>query len=317
MNILPVNRTTIKKAAGLLRAGGLVAFPTETVYGLGGDATNDLAVASIFSAKGRPQFNPLIVHVHDIEMAKKFVAWNDLAEKLSEKFSPGPLTFILPRLSGSEISLLASAGGDTVGIRIPAHEVARELLKEAGIPIAAPSANRSGRVSPTAARHVYEELGDVLPIILDGGECEVGIESTVVDLSGEEIILLRPGIITREQIERSLGICISTLNDVSGELKSPGLLASHYAPSLPVRINIDMPNPGEGLLAFGDNVPVGAKATLNLSPNGDLKEAAARLFSGLRELDKAEEYSAIAVMPIPDTGIGIAINDRLRRAEKR
>lgn len=317
MNILSVNSATIKKAAGILQSGGLVAFPTETVYGLGGDATNDLAVAAIFSAKGRPQFNPLIVHVSNIAMAQQFVIWNGWAEKLAAQFCPGPLTFILPRLPGSKISLLASAGGDTIGIRIPAHPVARQLLVEANLPIAAPSANRSGRVSPTAAQHVYEELGDVVPMILDGGGCNVGIESTVIDLSGDEIILLRPGIITREQIEECLGIKISTLDDVSGVLKSPGLLASHYAPSLPVRLNVVKPNSDEAYLAFGPDVPAGAKKVLNLSPVANLKEAAARLFSGLRELDNMQEYSAIAVMPIPDTGIGIAINDRLRRAEKR
>lgn len=291
-----------------------MAFPTETVYGLGADATNDLAVAKIFATKGRPQFNPLIVHVKDIAMATCFVAWNETARKLANAFFPGPLTLVLPRLPDSKISLLASAGENSLGIRIPSGETAQALLNAADIPLAAPSANRSGRVSPTSAQHVYDELGNTVPLIIDGGNCDVGIESTVVDLSSDEIILLRPGFITREQLESVLNKKISIIQEANGKLKSPGLLASHYAPSLPVRLNVDKPYNNEALLAFGSHAPEGAKFTLNLSNEGDLKQAASHLFAYLRKLDKPDDYTAIAVMPIPNRGIGIAINDRLKRA---
>ncbi|HEU5047816.1 MAG TPA: L-threonylcarbamoyladenylate synthase [Rickettsiales bacterium] len=314
MNIQPVNSTVIKKAAEYLRFGRLVAFPTETVYGLGADATNDRAVAEIFSAKGRPQFNPLIVHVCHVSMAKRFAVWNDLAEKISAAFWPGPLTFILPRTADCSISLLASAGGDTIGVRMPAHSVAHALLAEAGVPVAAPSANRSGRISPTAASHVYEELGELPAMILDGGECSVGIESTVIDLSGSGVTLLRPGFVTRDQLQEVTGMDVAVPGETQGILKSPGMLASHYAPSLPVRLNVTDPRADEALLAFGSNVPPGAKYVFNLSADGNLVEAAAHLFAGLRELDHPELYSAIAVMPLPDLGIGVAINDRLARA---
>lgn len=314
MNIQLANPNSFRKAAELLRAGKLVAFPTETVYGIGADATNDFAVAEIFALKGRPSFNPLIIHVADAAMAKRLVAWNDIAEKLASIFWPGPLTFVLPRLANSKISLLASAGGNTLGIRMPAHKVAHALLEEAGIPLAAPSANRSGRVSPTVAQHVRDEFSGGVSLILDGGNCEVGIESTVVDLSTPDIILLRPGIITHEQLENVAGRKVLLAGETPETLKSPGMLASHYAPSLPVRLNITAPETGEALLAFGGNVPQGTRHVVNLSSSGDLKEAAARLFSALRELDKPGIYTAIAVMPIPSEGIGAAINDRLKRA---
>ncbi len=314
MDIHPFNIATINKAVEFLHSGKLVAFPTETVYGLGADATNDLAVAEIFAVKGRPSFNPLIVHVRDASMAKEFVVWNELADKLMQKFSPGPLSIVLPRKQNSRISLLASAGGDTVAIRIPSGKVAQELLKASGLPIAAPSANRSGRISPTTAQHVYEELHDGLPLIIDGGNCEVGLESTVVDLSGNDIVILRPGAITREMLEQALNRKAYSVHDTKGLLKSPGLLASHYAPMLPLRLNAASASPDEALLAFGRNILSNAKYMLNLSEEGNLKEAAANLFAGLRKLDKPGVYSAIAVMPIPDTGIGVAINDRLKRA---
>lgn len=304
---------TIAKAVQFIRAGRLVAFPTETVYGLGADATDDVAVAEIFAVKGRPQFNPLIVHVDSVAMAQRFVAWSKTADKLADKFWPGPLTLVLARLSDSKISLLASAGGDTLGVRLPAHPLARALIAQAGVPLAAPSANRSGAVSPTLAAHVREELGDDVPIILDGGACAVGIESTVVDISGEIPALLRPGFVTREQLEEVLGRKVVTHDDPSGMLKSPGLLLTHYAPKLPVRLNVTEPHAREALLAFGPNVPKGAKTIINLSETSDLKEAAARLFASLRALDKPE-YSTIAVMPIPHDGLGAAINDRLTRA---
>jgi L-threonylcarbamoyladenylate synthase len=313
MNIQTANDGNIKKAAAILRDGGLVAFATETVYGLGADATNDLAVATIFSTKGRPQFNPLIIHVANVESAKQYVAWNEMAEKLSKKFWPGPLTLILKRLPDCKISLLASAGGNTIAIRIPANKTALALLQEVKLPVAAPSANRSGRISPTTAEAVYAELGEDIPFILDGGPCDVGIESTVLDISDDKISVLRPGSVTREHLQAFLGMEILLPGETAGDLKSPGMLASHYAPTLPVRLNATDAKAGEVLLGFG-NAP---GATLNLSPSGNLKEAAANLFSFMRQLDKPETYSGIAIISIPEEGIGIAINDRLKRAAKR
>ena len=313
----PVEPTaeTIAEAARLLCDGGLVAFPTETVYGLGGDATNERAVAAIFEAKGRPQFNPLISHVLDASSAKAFVKWNDNAEKLAARFWPGPLTLVLPRVESSPISLLSTAGLDTVAIRAPSHPVAQALIRATGLPVAAPSANRSGAVSPTRAEHVAESLGERVAMILDGGPCLVGVESTVLDLSGNRPTLLRPGGATREDIEAVVGPIALSDAIPSGESarKSPGQLASHYAPSRPVRLEATSVGPGEGLLAFGPNPPPGAVLTYNLSPSGDLGEAAAHLFAMLRALDRPG-IGRIAVMPIPQAGLGLAINDRLRRA---
>jgi len=314
MNIQPVNPNTLKEAAELLRLGSLVAFPTETVYGIGADACNDHAVAEIFSLKGRPSFNPLIIHVTGSAMAQRLVAWSDIAQKLVTTFWPGPLTLVLPRLETSAISLLASAGGNTIGVRMPAHPAAQALLKEANIPLAAPSANRSGRVSPTSAQHVYDEFSNEVPLILDGGNCKVGIESTVVDISTPDIILLRPGCVTHSQLEQAVGRAVLQTGENPDLLKSPGMLLSHYAPSLRVRLNVIQPKADEALLAFGENVPAGAKQVVNLSYSGDLKEAAAVLFSSMRALDKPELYTGIAVKPIPHEGIGVAINDRLKRA---
>lgn len=305
----------IAEAARLIRAGELVAFPTETVYGLGGDATNERAVAKIFEAKGRPQFNPLISHVPDAREAQKFVRWNETADKLAAKFWPGPLTLVLPRAPGSTIALLATAGLDTVAIRAPAHPMAQELMRAAGVPIAGPSANRSGAISPTRPEHVAQSLGDRVAMILDGGACAVGLESTVLDLTSDRPTLLRPGGATREAIETAIGpIAVSdALPSGDSARKSPGQLASHYAPSRPVRLNATDVGPDEGLLAFGNGVPAGAKLTSNLSPSGDLREAAANLFAMLRALDRPDVVR-IAVMPIPQAGLGLAINDRLRRA---
>ena len=306
---------TVSEAARLLRDGGLVAFPTETVYGLGGDATNERAVAAIFEAKGRPQFNPLISHVLDATEAKRFVEWNDVAEKLAARFWPGPLTFVLPRSKDSPIALLASAGLDTVAIRAPAHPVAQALIRAAGRPLAAPSANRSGAVSPTRAQHVAESLGERVPLILDGGPCLVGVESTVIDLTTAVPTLLRPGGATREAIEAAIGPIALSHAIPSGDAarKSPGQLDSHYAPSRPVRLNAASVGADEGLLAFGPSPPAGAMLTCNLSPTGNLAEAAANLFAQMRLLDRPG-IGRIAVMPIPETGLGLAINDRLRRA---
>ena len=306
---------SVAAAARLIRDGRLVAFPTETVYGLGGDATNERAVAAIFEAKGRPTFNPLIAHVLDAAEAKEFVAWNDTAERLAARFWPGALTLVLPRHRDSSLSLLASAGLDTVAIRAPAHPVTQALIRAAGRPIAGPSANRSGAVSPTRAEHVAESLGDRVPMILDGGPCLVGVESTVLDLTAATPTLLRPGGVTREAIEAVIGpVALSdALPSGDAARKSPGQLASHYAPGRPVRLNAISVGLDEGLLAFGPLPPAGAALTYNLSPTGDLGEAAANLFAHMRALDRPG-IGRIAVMPIPETGLGLAINDRLRRA---
>jgi L-threonylcarbamoyladenylate synthase len=303
-------REAIIRAAALLRAGQLVAFPTETVYGLGGDATSDDAIAKVFAAKGRPRFNPLIVHVPGLAEAETVAVFNPLAHRAAAQFWPGPLTLVLPRRSGGGLSLLASAGLETVAIRAPAHTVAQALLCETGRPIAAPSANRSGRVSPTEAAHVAEELGERVALILDDGATPVGLESTVLDLSGEGPALLRPGGITFEQLTELLGP-IATAD--SALPKSPGMLPSHYAPSLPVRLDAIEARPGEALLAFGPNAPPGFAEVLWLSRSGNLEEAAANLFAMLRRLDR-HSFTAIAVTPIPEQGLGRAINDRLRRA---
>jgi L-threonylcarbamoyladenylate synthase len=313
---LPVLRpsaTNIERAARLLRDGKLVAFPTETVYGLGGIATADRAVAAIYAAKARPRFNPLIAHVPSLRDAERLVVFDARARKLAQHFWPGPLTLVLARRPAAGISWLASAGLDTLGVRVPAHPVARRLLKAVGLPVAGPSANRSGRVSPTTAAHVAESFSGrraQLAAIVDGGACEVGLESTVIDLSGPKAILLRPGGVPRESIERLIG---GLGKPSGGPLRSPGQLKSHYAPRLKLRLQAK-PRPGEAFLAFG-RVPrsFDAGAVLNLSPRRDLAEAAANLFAMLRALDRPK-FKAIAVAPIPERGLGAAINDRLRRA---
>ena len=311
--ISPATPRAISRAAGLLKASQLVAFPTETVYGLGGDATNERAVAEIFAAKGRPRFNPLIVHVPGLAEAEALAIFDDRAREVVARFWPGPLTLVLRRRSDSGLSLLGSAGLDTIALRAPAHEVAQALLRETGRPIAAPSANRSGRVSPTEAAHVAEEIGDRVFLILDGGRTPVGLESTVLDLSAEAPALLRPGGVTSEQLTALLGP-IAALT--KGSLKSPGMLASHYAPSLPLRLEADRAQPGDALLAFGPEAPPGFAEVLWLSRSGDLAEAAANLFAMLRRIDRPP-FTGIAVMPIPEHGLGRAINDRLRRAAAR
>jgi L-threonylcarbamoyladenylate synthase len=295
----------IEEAAKLIRAGRLVAFPTETVYGLGADATNGRAVAAIFEAKRRPRFNPLISHVSDSAQAREFAEFSPLAERLAEAFWPGPLTLVLPRRKDCRLSLLVSAGLDTVAVRAPSHPLARRLIAEAGVPLAAPSANRSGAVSATRAEHVAAELGDSIALILDGGPTPLGIESTVIGFADGKPVLLRPGAVTREEIERLSGP-LAAPGD--GPVTSPGRLASHYAPRAMLRLNARKAEPSETLLGFG---PV-LGTTMNLSPSGDLTEAAANLFAMLRALDARTK--AIAVMPIPETGLGEAINDRLQRA---
>lgn len=304
--------TTLAEACRLLRAGDLVAFPTETVYGLGADATSDAAMARIFAAKERPRFNPLIVHVVTVTDAETEVVLDARAQVLAEAFWPGPLTLVLKRRPSSRLSLLVSAGLDTVAIRAPDHAVAQALIRAAGVPLAAPSANRFGHVSPTKAAHVADSLGTRVPLILDGGPCRCGIESTIVDLSGEEPSVLRPGAVTAEALAHVLGAPVigAAAHDPRLPPPAPGMLRRHYAPGRPLRLNAPAAKPGEVLIGFGPAAPPGC---VNLSRAGDLEEAAANLFATLRALDRPE-VTAIAVMPIPDEGLGQAINDRLSRA---
>jgi L-threonylcarbamoyladenylate synthase len=298
----------ISKASRILQRGGLVAFPTETVYGLGGDATNDVAVARIYAAKGRPQFNPLISHVASLKQALALGDFSKLAEKLAAHFWPGPLTIVVPRRKDCAVSLLASAGLDTIALRIPDHPLALALLKDVARPIAAPSANTSGRISPTTAEHVRLSLGDKVDMILDGGACTVGVESTVVQFREGKVFLLRPGGLARESIEAIIGERLQS-PPIGESLHSPGLLASHYAPQAALRLNAQSPNSGEAYISFGEH-DIGL---YSLSKRGDLTEAAANLFRILHDVD-ATSVNAIAVAPIPETGLGEAINDRLRRA---
>lgn len=307
--IVPADAAGIAEAARLLRLGEIVAFPTETVYGLGADATNDRAVARVFAAKQRPSFNPLIVHVTDAAHARSLSVWTDLAERLAAEFWPGPLTFVLRRAAACPISLLASAGLDTLAVRVPAHPVAQRILATAGCPVAAPSANASGAVSPTTAAHVEISLGERVPLIVDGGPTRVGVESTVLDVTGARPVLLRPGGLPLETIEAAMGTV-----DIggSGPITSPGMLERHYAPRARLRLEALSAEDDETLLAFGPGAP---RAALNLSAAGDLEEAAANLFAFLHRLD-ADGAQRIGVMPIPEHGLGRAINDRLRRAAR-
>ncbi len=304
----------IGHAAALLRAGKLVAFGTETVYGLGADACNGAAVAAIYAAKGRPSFNPLICHFADAGQIVRHVRVNKIADKLSEKFWPGPLTLVLQRAEKCPVSQLAGAGLPTLAVRVPDHPVAQKLLREFGGPIAAPSANRSGKISPTSAAHVLAELDGRIAAVLDSGPCAVGLESTILDLSGPVPILLRPGGVSLEALEAALGPI--QLAAEGGKITAPGMLLSHYAPSLPVRLQAAKLGADEALLAFGDPLP-GAKLMFQLSATGNLQEAAARLFEGLHRLDadaKALGLTRIAAMRVPAHGLGRAINDRLSRA---
>jgi L-threonylcarbamoyladenylate synthase len=305
----PADDAAIATAAKLLRDGGLVAFPTETVYGLGADATNGEAVARIFGAKDRPRFNPLIVHVSGLAQAQALAEFSPLALKLAQAFWPGALTLVLPRTKDCAVSLLASAGLDTLALRVPQHPVAARLIAQAGVPIAAPSANASGRISATTAAHVAQDLKDRVDLILDGGPAPLGIESTVVGFENGAAVLLRPGAIAREALEKIAG----ALGTASGGVSSPGQLASHYAPRAHLRLNATNASADEALLGFGPHMPGGARMMLNLSPSASLSEAAANLFAMLRALDESGAKS-ISVMPIPATGLGEAINDRLARA---
>jgi L-threonylcarbamoyladenylate synthase len=313
--LLPADATAIGEAARCLAAGGLVAFPTETVYGLGADATSGPAIARLYAAKGRPTFNPLIAHVTDIPSARALALFDPAAERLAAAFWPGPLTLVLPKADTCPVAELATAGLDSIAVRLPDHPVARQVVADLGRPVVAPSANRSGHVSPTTAAHVMADLRGRIDLILDGGPATVGVESTIVACLGEPT-LLRPGGLPRAEIERVLG---SPLADAPpGALAedaplAPGMLASHYAPRAKLRLDATAAQPGEALLAFGPTPPRGVARMLNLSPSGDLVEAAANLFSHLRALDAAG-VTTIAVMPVPHDGLGEAINDRLQRA---
>jgi L-threonylcarbamoyladenylate synthase len=318
--ILPPTAEGIAEAANLLQHGNLVAFGTETVYGLGADATNPSAVAKIFEAKGRPHFNPLICHYLTPEAAFSHVHATSTAEKLADTFWPGPLTLVLPRKITCPVALLAGAGLDTLAVRIPAHPIAQKLLQKLGRPIAAPSANRSGRISPTTAAHVLAQLDGRIAAIIDSGPCRVGLESTVLNLSTTPPFLLRPGGVTRESLEAAIGPLQSGITTTRAEssrtLRSPGMLLSHYAPTLPLRLNATTIAPSESLLAFGPPLE-NARLTYQLSGEKNLTEAAANLFEALHWLDShapAQNLTAIAVMPIPPHALGLAITDRLTRA---
>jgi L-threonylcarbamoyladenylate synthase len=317
-----LNRTDrdINTAADILKNGDLVAFGTETVYGLGADAQNPTAVAKIFDAKGRPHFNPLICHYASADAAFAHVQPTPAAEKLADTFWPGPLTLVLPRRVTCPVALLAGAGLDTLAIRVPPPPIAQRLIAALGRPIAAPSANRSGRISPTTAAHVLAQLEGRIAAIIDSGPCRVGVESTILDLSGPTPFLLRPGGVSLESLQASIGEVRLGITpgqaEASRTLRSPGLLLSHYAPILPLRLNATDIAPDEALLAFGPPLP-GARLVYQLSTEANLTEAAARLFEGLHWIDAqgaAQNLTAIAAMPIPNYALGLAINDRLARA---
>jgi L-threonylcarbamoyladenylate synthase len=314
--VMPAGDEAVKAAVQCLSAGGLVAFPTETVYGLGADATNGNAVARLYAAKGRPSFNPLIAHVADLASARRLARFDETAERLAKAFWPGPLTLVLPTTPGCPVSDLATAGLDSIAVRVPDHPVARALIAAFGKPIVAPSANRSGHVSPTTAAHVLADLRGHIDLVVDGGPTTVGVESTIIACL-DEPTLLRPGGLARVQITKLLGHPLkeAPLMEAVDENEAPlapGMLASHYAPKARLRLDATTVGAGEALLAFGPAVQHSA-AMLNLSLRGDLVEAAANLFSHLRALD-ASGAKAIAVMPVPEDGLGEAINDRLRRA---
>lgn len=318
--VLAADKNALAAAARVLAGGGLVAFPTETVYGLGADATNGDAVARLYAAKGRPRFNPLIAHVPDAGAARALGRFDAAAEALAQAFWPGPLTLVVPKAESSPVADLATAGLDTVAIRVPDHPVAHDLLAAFGRPVVAPSANRSGHVSPTTAAHVLGDLAGRIDLIVDGGATPVGVESAIVACLGDTPRLLRPGGLPCEALERVLGAPLGRPAVPAGTdqaaPQAPGMLASHYAPRARLRLEAREVAPGEALLAFGPTLPPGteqAAAVLNLSEQGDLAEAAARLFASLRALDAAGA-AIIAVMPVPSHGLGAAINDRLARA---
>ena len=312
----PDEGAAIDAATAVLAKARPVAIPTETVYGLAADATDPGAITSIYETKGRPRFNPLICHMADLAMAERHASFDPLSRKLAERFWPGPLTLVLPLKADSTIHPLATAGLDTVGIRVP-KGLAGELIRAFGRPLAAPSANSSGRISPTTAQHVEADLGDRIDLIIDGGPCPVGVESTIVKIEDGRIRLLRPGGVPVEAIEDATGLTVERLNGTgTAAIEAPGMLASHYAPNASVRLDATSVSPGEALIRFGDRPVEGmdqAAAVFDLSPSGDLAEAAANLFGFLKRADQTGA-SGIAVTPVPDHGLGEAINDRLKRA---
>ncbi|MBL1419194.1 MAG: threonylcarbamoyl-AMP synthase [Alphaproteobacteria bacterium] len=318
VEILRANQQNLKEAGKAIRRGELVVFPTETVYGLGADATSDKAVAAIYKAKGRPSHNPLIVHITSLEQAQKYGKFDDRAKKLAAKFWPGPMSLIVKRTENCSLSEIVSAGGDTVALRMPAHPISRQLLEAANVPVAAPSANLSGGISPTLPEHVKQGLGDKIFMLIDGGACLVGVESSVISvLPNESVKILRPGSIDANDVAQLLGEPIEQSQQSKSAhdiLISPGLLSSHYAPKVSLRMNVNQPHKNEAYLAFGKHGF--SNHSLNLSPSQNLHEAAQNLFAMLHALDAycVENKFSIAVAPIPNTSIGIAINDRLTRA---
>ena len=312
--VLPATSENIHHGSELIRAGRLVAFPTETVYGLGANAYLADAVAHIFEAKNRPTFNPLISHIADIDFLNEYAYTDDRVLSLAYRFWPGPLTLVLKRKDMSPSLDLACAGLSTVTVRMPNHPVALDLIRASGVPIVAPSANRSQSISPTTADHVRQSLGDRVDLILDGGPCSVGVESTIIDLTGKQVVMLRPGGLAREDLESFLNEPVFLSHGNPDLPSSPGQMLKHYAPAHPFRINVNMPEPDEFFIGFGD---IGTTAPLNLSPSGDLCEAAAHLFDYMHRADEQTTYPKIAMAPIPEQGLGLAINDRIRRASYR
>lgn len=309
-NIYEYSEENIQKAAQTIKNGGLVAFPTDTVYGLGADVYNPAAVAGIFSAKGRPTFDPLISHIAEIDFLPEYAETDSRAIDLARHFWPGPLTFVLKRKDKNHALDLVCSGLPNIAVRMPNHPIALELIKKSGTPIAAPSANKFKTISPTTAHHVYNSLGDKVDMILDGGRCSIGVETTIIDLTTKEIVILRAGGLSKEELEAYTGEKISVSHGDPNKPSAPGQLLKHYAPSHKLRINAENIQDGEFYIGFG-NTP---QAHLNLSPQGDLREAAANLFAYLRFADQQENFKSIAIAPIPENDLGLAINDRIRRA---
>ncbi len=324
MSIVAVTPQSIKKASEAIQQGKLVAIPTETVYGLACNALDENAVARVFEAKGRPAINPLIVHVSSVAHAQSLGYFNETANELIKHFWPGPLTVIVPKHEGSKLPDMCTAGLPTVAIRFPENEVARKIIQGAGVPVAAPSANKSGSISPTSPRHVYDSLGSAVDMILAGGSCKQGLESTVIDMTSDTPVILRYGVLTKQVIEEALEVEVVDGVNQQSTVTSPGQLLKHYAPTIPIRLNAVDVEEGEALLAFGGIKFMGIKSggaaaelpedqIRNLSETADLNEAARNLFSHMRDLDNPK-FKGIAVMNIPSEGVGVAINDRLARA---
>lgn len=311
-NIYTPTAENIARAAETIKQGSLVSFPTDTVYGLGANVYNAQAVANIFKAKERPLFDPLISHIADIDFLSEYAITDDRAIALAKQFWPGPLTFVLKRKDNNPAIDLACAGLNSIAVRMPNHPVALELIRQSGVPIVAPSANRFKTISPTTAQHVQDSLGDRVDMILDGGACRIGVETTIIDLTGKHIVILRAGGMAREELEAFTGEKIYLSHDNPDLPKAPGQLLKHYAPRMPMRINVEANDvkADEFFIGFGDV----KGAQRNLSPSGDLCEAAANLFAFMREAETHSEYKGIAMSPIPENGLGLAINDRIRRA---